>query len=319
MKKAVVLGCTGMVGGCFAEKLAERGVEVVGVARQTAMGRHVVERPYRFAGCDILDRQSLERVLEREKPDLVVDMAAQAFNGTSWDAEHYTYLVNVEGTNNVLAAVRAKVPDAKLLLACSSAEYGDISPEDCPLREDRPLRPLTPYGVTKVATECMGYQYFKNFGMKVYLPRMFIHVGTGHPPATAIQNFARQIALATLGKGPSLVRTGRLDTARDFIDVRDGVEGMLTLLEKGEPGRPVNICNGVAPTIREVLDELVELSGAEVKFETDPALLRPSDEPLLLGDNSRLRALGWTRRHPLRETLRGVLDDWLRRCGGAGL
>lgn len=313
MRKAIVLGATGMVGGCFVEKLSEQGWDVLGVARHTAMGRHVVERSCRFAGCDILDRQNLESLFKREKPDLIVNMAAQAFNGTSWDAEHYTYLVNVEGTHNVLSAARALCPEAKLLLACSSAEYGDIQPEDCPLKEDRLLKPITPYGVTKVATECMGYQFFKNYGMPVYLPRMFIHVGTGHPPATAIQNFARQIALIKRGKMNSSMKTGRLDTARDFIDVRDGVAAMLTLLEKGSPGVPINICTGEAPTIQEVLDMLIQLAGIPVSIRQDPGLLRPSDEPLLLGDNSRLKALGWRRQFSLHQTLEGVLNDWLHR------
>lgn len=311
--KAVVLGCTGMVGGCFVKTLQERGWDVTGIARPTAMGRQLAERPYPFVACDILDRESLLRAFRRLQPDLVVNMAAQAFNGTSWDAEHYTYLVNVEGTNNVLSALHEAAPDAKLVLACSSAEYGDVLPEDCPLIEDRPLRPMTPYGVTKVTTECMGYQYFKNFGMPVYLPRMFIHVGTGHPPATAIQNFARQIALIAAGHADPVMKTGRLDTARDFIDVRDGVNAMLTLVEKGQPGRPVNICNGVAPTIQEVLDMLLDIAGVKVEVRQDKALFRPSDEPLLLGNNSRLLSLGWTRQHSLRETLEGVFADWMGR------
>ena len=120
--------------------------------------------------------------------------------------------------------------------------------------EDRPLKPITPYAVTKVATELMGYQYFKNYGMTVFLPRMFIHVGTGHPPATAIQNFSRQLALIAKGRLPPLLRVGNLDTARDFIDVPDGVNGMMCLLEKGRPGIPVNICTGTAHSIRDTLE-----------------------------------------------------------------
>ena len=106
MKKAIVLGATGMVGGCFLSRLQESGWDVLGVSRHTAMGRQVVDRPYRFAGCDILDRQSLENLFSTEKPELIVNMAAQAFNGTSWDAEYYTYLVNIEGTHDVLAGGR---------------------------------------------------------------------------------------------------------------------------------------------------------------------------------------------------------------------
>jgi len=240
-------------------------------------------------------------------------MAAQAFNGISWGSEDYTHQANFTGTLNLLNASRQECPEARILLACSSAEYGDVQPEDCPLQEDRLLRPITPYGVSKASCETLGYQYFSNYGMQIYLPRLFIHVGTGHPPATAIQNFARQIALIKKGKLEPVMRVGRLDTARDFIDARDGVAGMLMLIEKGEAGQPINICNQKAHTIQEVLDILLEESGVEVEVEQDPNLLRPSDEPLLLGDNSRLRSLGWKRQYSFRETLCGVYKDWLER------
>jgi len=311
--KAVILGSTGMVGGCFLEKLAEAGWDVVGVARSTALGRHIINWSHPFRPCDILDRDALTRLFAKEEPDLIVHMAAQAFNGASWDAEYYTHLANTEGTLNVLSAARLSCPESKILIACSSAEYGDVKPEDCPLVEDRLLRPITPYGVSKVATECMGYQFFSNYGMPVYLPRMFIHVGTGHPPATAIQNFARQVALIKRGKIKPVIHTGRLDTARDFIDVRDGVAAMLLMLEKGDPGVPMNICNGVAVGIGDVLKILIRRAGIEVQVQQDAGLLRPSDEPLLLGDNTRLVKLGWARQHTIKETLDDVLDDWLGR------
>ena len=313
MKKAIVLGSTGMVGGCFTRRLLELGWDVTGVARHTALGRYITVRPYPFAACDILDLENLQAVFRSVRPDLVVHMAAQAFNSTSWEAERYTYLANVEGTRNVVSALRSCAPDAQLVLACSSAEYGDGACEDGPTDEDRPLRPITPYGVTKVAVECMGYQNFRNYGVRAYLPRMFIQVGTGHPPATAIQNFARQVALVTAGLADPAIRTGRLDTVRDFLDVRDGVDGILAMLECGRPGEPVNICSGEAPSVREVLDMLLDIAGVEVRIEQDPALMRPTDEKLLLGDNARLRALGWQRRHTLRETLESAFEDWMRR------
>ena len=182
--------------------------------------------------CDILDHGSLISLLEKLGPDLIIHMAAQAFNGASWGSEDYTHQANSTGTLNLLNAVRQECPDAKVLLACSSAEYGDVQPEDCPLVEDRLLRPITPYGVSKASCEALGYQYYSNFRMQVFLPRLFIHVGTGHPPATAIQNFARQVAQIKVGELDPVMKVGRLDTARDFIDVRDGVEGMLLLMKR---------------------------------------------------------------------------------------
>ena len=263
--------------------------------------------------CDMMDHQALDEVFRSIKPDIVIHMAAQAFNGTSWKMEWSTHQANYLGTVNVLRCCRVVVPQAKVLIACSSAEYGDVKPEDCPLKEDRLLRPISPYGVTKVATEALGFQHFHNYGLQVYLPRLFIHVGTGHPPATAIQNFARQLALVSKGRLEPEVRVGNLKTARDFIDVRDGVAAMMLLLAKGPAGQPVNICTGEAVSIEEVLHTLIEISGQKVTIIPDPRLSRPSDEPLLLGDNSRLRSLAWTRKYSIRQTLEAVYADWRAR------
>ena len=164
-----------------------------------------------------------------------------------------------------------------------------------------------------MVTESLGSQYAANYGMEVYLSRLFIHVGTGHPPATAIQNFARQLALIAAGKQEPSVRVGNLETKRDFIDVRDGVNAMILLLENGEPNVPVNTCTGSEHKIADVLSTLIDLSGVDAKSVYDETLGRPSDEVALYGDTSRLKALGWTQRYSLLETLQAVFDDWVRR------
>jgi GDP-4-dehydro-6-deoxy-D-mannose reductase len=261
----------------------------------------------------MLDYFALDDVFRRVHPDVVIHLAAQAFNGTSWRMEWETHQANYFGTANVLRCCRTVVPHARVLIACSSAEYGDVQPKDCPLREERLLRPISPYGVSKLATEGLGFQHFHNYGMKIFLPRLFIHVGTGHPPATAIQNFARQIALIAQGRREPTVYVGNLDTARDFVDVRDGVNALMLLLEKGRPGQAINVCNSEAVSMKDVLDTLIEISGQNVDIVQDPELVRPSDEPLLLGDNSRLKELGWSRQYTFRQTLEQVYADWMDR------
>lgn len=302
-----------MIGGHFVRMLRDKGWDVHGLARPSAASRMYESWDYPVHRVDLLDREATARTIGRIQPDWVIHMAAQAFNGTSWEMESYTHMVNFNSTLNVLWSVRQSVPGAGVLLACSSAEYGCVDPLECPLKEDRPLRPVTPYGVSKVSGEALGFQYHANYGTRIFLPRLFIHVGTGHPPATAIQNFARQLALIRKGRIDPVLKVGRLDTARDFIDVRDGVSAMLALMERGQPGVPVNICNGVAPKIEEVLNLLIEIAGVPVRIEPDPALMRLSDEAVLLGDNSRLKQLGWTRRYALRETLEAVFSDWMNR------
>ncbi len=311
--KTLITGVTGMIGSHFARTTRENGWSTFGIARNSASSRIAASPDPNIFRVDILDRDALESVFAEVKPDFVVHMAAQAFNSISWQTEDSTHLNNYQGTVNVLRASQRFVPDAKVIIACSSAEYGNIKPEDCPLQEQRFLQPITPYGVSKAATECLGYQYFINFGLKVFLPRLFIHVGTGHPPATAIQNFARQLALIAKGELEPVVRVGNLESARDFIDVRDGVAAMMSMLEKGNSGEPVNICTGTAYKISDILERLIRISGLDIKVETEETLFRPSDEPLLLGDNSKLNSMGWKQKYSIDQTLQAVYEDWLSR------
>lgn len=302
-----------MIGSHIAAVTRQRGWPTWGVARSSASSRLAALPDSSVIRCDILDRDAIEDVFQRVKPEFVVHMAAQAFNGASWQSEDTTHLTNYQGTVNILRATRTYAPDAKVLLACSSAEYGDVTPEECPIRENRMLLPVSPYGVSKAATEALGYQYAANYGMKIYIPRLFIHVGTGHPPATAIQNFARQLALIAKGRLEPILRVGTLTTARDFIDVRDGVHGMMLLVDKGASGTPVNICTGTSFSIGEILAMLITISGLTVDVVEDPDLLRLSDEKLLLGDNSRLLALGWKQTYSMYQTLEAVYQDWIAR------
>ena len=311
--KVFITGITGMIGSEVARLSRSQGHETFGIARSSATSRLVVVDDESVLRCDILDRDALERVIARIKPDLVVHMAAQAYNGISWDMEDLTHLTNYTGTLNVLRACKLHVPEAGILLACSSAAYGDVKPEETPLIEERLLKPITPYGVSKAASEALGFQYWRNFGIKVFLPRLFIHVGTGHPPATAIQNFARQLALISRGLLPPVVRVGNLSTARDFVDVRDGARALMLLADIGTPGEPINICTGQAYSIADLLQMLIEASGLAVEVLADPKLMRPSDEPLLLGDNSKLKKLGWKPQYTMKETLATVYQDWLSR------
>lgn len=314
--KVIVTGGTGMVGSHFMRSYREDGDEVIGIARSSAASRMAAVQDASIVRCDILERDRLREIVMDFRPDVIIHMAAQAFNGDSWKLEQITHYTNYQGTLNVLRCakeLKESGTNVRVLLACSSAEYGNIKPEDCPLREDRLLTPWTPYGVSKAGVEMLGRQYELNYGIAVFLPRMFIHVGTGHPPATAIQNFARQLALIKSGALPPEIHVGNLDSARDFIDVRDGVRAMRLLMKNGTPGEPVNICNNKAYRIRDILEMLIDIAAVDVRIVSDPALFRVADEPLLLGDDSRIRALGYSRRYSMRETLEAVFQDWMGR------
>ena len=311
--KVLITGITGMAGSEFAKAYKAQGDEVVGIARNSAPARMYEDKRTDVIRCDLLDRDQIERVIFKENPDLVIHMAAQAFNGWSWDCELLTHETNYIGSLNLIHAVHKMEKPAKMLLACTSAEYGAFKSEECPLKEDRILRPLTPYGVSKVGMEMIAHQYIANYGMKIYLPRMFIHVGTGHPPATAIQNFARQLALIKQGKAEPEIHVGDLSTYRDFIDVRDGVAGMMLLAESDMVGIPVNICTGTGHKIEDILNKLIKIADVDVKVIQDKNFMRVSDEKVLIGDNTRLKSLGWKQKYTIEETLEQVFNDWMKR------
>jgi len=312
--KVFITGITGMIGTVFAKKYKEKGYEVYGVARSSASSRLAGVEDKSIIRCDITDRDMLDSAMEKVKPDIVIHTAAQAFNNVSWECEQLTHMTNYMGTVNVLkSSLKHASDDVKVMVCGSSTEYGYFDPKDCPLKEDHPLRPISPYGVSKAGTEQLAFQYFQNYDLKTYLPRMFIHVGTGHAPATAVHAFARQLALIAKGKMEPKLHVGRLTAERDFIDARDGVDAMMLLVEKGEAGVPVNICSGKGYKISEMLDMLIDISGLDVEVFSDPAIYRKSDEPALIGDNSRLKALGFEPKYTFRQTLEEVYADWLNR------
>jgi len=315
MKRVMITGVTGMIGKHLAKVLHEAGYEVAGLSRATSASRYAISKTFytHFQG-DILDREFLKSAWATWKPELVFHLAAQAYNGESWKAEDSTYLLNIGGSRNVFEACRQYSPGARVIPACSSAEYGVVPDALMPIHEERtPLHPITPYGVSKASMEMMAHQYGENYGMDFVLPRLFIHVGPDHPPVTALQNFARQLAAISLGLQEPVMRVGNLESSRDFVDVRDGVEALRLLAETGKRGEVYNLCSGKAWTMQESLDLLVEISGCTVDVRQDAGLIRLSDEKVLLGDPGKLAALGWRASTPFRQTLRDIFENWVKR------
>jgi GDP-4-dehydro-6-deoxy-D-mannose reductase len=200
----------------------------------------------------------------------------------------------------------------------SAEEYGPVGPEEMPIREDAPLRPASPYAVSKVAQGALALLYGPAGGLRVVLARPFHHTGPGRGEAFAESSFARQIAEIEAGRQPPVLKVGNLEAVRDFADVRDVVRAYWMLLEKGAAGAAYNVCTGRGRRIRDLLDRLLAASSARVEVRVDPERLRPSDVPAQVGDPSRLRAAtGWEPRIPLERTLLDLLDDWRARTAMA--
>ncbi len=206
--------------------------------------------------------------------------------------------------------------DPVIQIACSSEEYGLVLPDEVPIRETNPLRPLSPYAVSKVAQDMLAYQYFRSYGLKTIRTRGFNHTGPRRGDVFVTSNFAKQIASIEAGLQEPVIRVGNLDAVRDFTDVRDMVRAYWLAVEKATPGEVYNIGSDTGITIRELLQRLVAMSEARLEIEIDPERLRPSDVEVLISDSSKFRAAtGWKPQLPIETTLRDLLDHWRQRVG----
>ena len=208
-------------------------------------------------------------------------------------------------------AVRSAGIDPLIQIACSSEEYGMVYPNEVPITEENPLRPLSPYAVSKISQDFMGYQYFMSYGLRVVRTRGFNHTGPRRGEVFVCSNFAKQVASVELGLSDPVIYVGNLDAERDFTDVRDMVRAYWMALEKGEPGEVYNIASGQCWSIQRILDMLVEMSSVSITVQEDPERLRPSDVPILLGDHSKFtKQTGWTPEIPFEKTLEDTLNYW---------
>ena len=216
---------------------------------------------------------------------------------------------------NLLEAMRQLKSSARFLVIGSSEEYGLVLPTELPIRETNPLRPLSPYAVSKVTQDLMGYQYFKSYNMHIVRARAFNHSGPRRGETFATSNFAKQIAEMEAGLREPVVHVGDLKPTRDFSDVRDIVRGYWTLLERGTPGEVYNLCSGVDWSIERVLAFLIGKSTLpHIEIRQDAARLRPSDVPILRGSREKIETnLGWRGTIPLEQTLTDLLEYWRQR------
>ena len=263
---------------------------------------------------DITDGYSMMQVIGDIRPDFLYHFAAQAINGISYSEPEVTMTVNVQGTLHLLEALRQHhLTACRFFLAGSSTEYGRTADtwEGAALPETARLEPVTPYGVSKVAAEAEVRQYGLSYGLQVIIGRFFIQIGPGGTNSLAIQQFARQIAMAEQGLAEPVVRHGNLDTLRDITDAADSAAAVIGVLEKGSSGEAYNIGTGIATSMRSLLDTALRLSTVRINSTVDASLYRIYDEKVLLADNTKLRVVtGWLPAFHAGRTVQRILNYW---------
>ncbi len=317
--KVLITGITGFAGSHLGDYIVAHhpSVEVHGGRRWRSKedAADHLEGKVVFHECDITDPHNVYRVIERIKPDRIFHLAAQSYVPASWDSPAETFHTNVIGQCNLFEAIKHLRPsgyDPIVQIACSSEEYGHVERGELPIKETNPLRPLSPYAVSKVGQDYMGYQYWKSFKIRIVRTRAFNHEGPRRGEVFVISNFAKQIAEIEKERQRPAVAVGNLDAIRDFSDVRDIVRAYWLATAQCTPGEVYNICSGKGYAIKEVLSMLLSISTRnDIKVEADPHRLRPSDVPVLVGDCGKFREVtGWQPTIPFEKTVADCLEYW---------
>lgn len=308
MSKIFITGINGFVGKHLLEQYKED--EIIGLVKnsdESNLGDNV-----RVVQGDILDKPIMDEIIANEKPNIIFHLAALTSPSESIKNPSETIKNNIEGQLNILEAVRNnKLLDTKLLVVSSAEIYGEVDEKNLPIDENAPLFPNTPYAVSKITQDFLGYQYFKSYGIKSIRVRPFNHIGPGQAPIFVVSAFARQIAMIEKGQQNKIMKVGNLEPKKDFTDVRDVVRAYRLLIEKGKIGEVYNIGSGVSYSISEILEKLLSYSTEKIEVVADESLIRKVECKELRCDITKLKNdTGWEPMISIDKSLRDALDYW---------
>ena len=313
--KIFITGACGMMGSHLIDYYDSRGIKVYGTFYKPTTNLKEYAHKAILKECDVRYFAHLYRVIAELKPATIYHLAAQSYPTVSIGRPQETMETNVTGTINVFEAVKEiKLQDPDydpmVVVACSSAEYGSsLTPENVPIKEDVMLLPVHPYGVSKVVQDLLGYQYFLNDNIRTIRARIFNTTGPRKVNDVA-SDFTRRAVLIERGK-ESTLKVGNTSTKRAITDVRDLILALISLSEKGRAGEVYNISGSKVYLVADIIEIIEKIIGKKFKIEIDKSLLRPTDEPIIYGDSTRLtKDTGWTQKYPIEQTLTDMIAYW---------
>ncbi|MBS3056810.1 MAG: GDP-mannose 4,6-dehydratase [Candidatus Aenigmarchaeota archaeon] len=305
----LVTGSAGFIGSHIVDRVYMNDHEVYAAFRPEKNISNIlhIKDKITMLPTDMQSEDHVKKMIEKSQPDIIYHMAAQSYVTISWKEPVRTMLTNVMGTMYLFEAVRKMGIDSKIIVACSSAEYGLTYENEIPIKESKEFRPTSPYAVSKIGQDMLSYQYAKTYGMKIFRARFFNITGP-RKVNDACSDFIRRVVDIEKGKSQKLL-VGNLESVRDITDVQDCINGMNTILDKGKPD-VYNICSGNRYKIKDIVDIILSLSVVRVKPEQDPEKLRITDDPIFIGDNSKIKVLGWSQKIPIEKTLADMMEYW---------
>ncbi|MBI3942682.1 MAG: GDP-mannose 4,6-dehydratase [Chloroflexi bacterium] len=309
--RVLITGITGFAGSYLADCLLQLesyqvfGLSLSGATLPHWSGQVTVLR------ADLRDAAVVRQVLAEVRPAWVYHLAAQPHVPTSLRDPWETFEVNLKSEVNLLEQVRQLTNPPGILIVGSGEEYGVVRPEDLPLDEETPLLPASPYAVSKVAQDLLGYQYYHSYHLQIVRVRPFNHVGPRQSPNFAASSFARQIAMIERGLQEPVLRVGNLAPRRDYTDVRDIVRGYRLILEQGAAGAVYNLGSGRSYSVAEMLELYMEMTTAQIEIRPDPARMRGAEIPEIICDSGKIYdRTGWRPEISLARSLADTLAYW---------
>ena len=324
-KKTLITGITGMVGSHLADFLIEHtDWEIYGLCRWRSpldnishlLSRINANDRVHLVYGDLRDYLSIHEAVRKSKPDYVFHLAAQSYPKTSFDSPLDTLETNIQGTANVLEALRKNDIQAITHVCASSEVFGRVPKEKLPIDEECTFHPASPYAISKVGTDLIGRYYAEAYNMTVMTTRMFTHTGPRRGDVFVESTFAKQIAMIEAGLIPPVVKAGNLESLRTFADVRDAVRAYYMLVTVNPiPGAYYNIGGTYTCTIADMLKTLLLMATVkDIRVETDPERLRPIDADLQVPNTAKFKAVtGWQPEIPFRKTMEDLLNYWRER------
>ncbi|MBN1799968.1 MAG: GDP-mannose 4,6-dehydratase [Candidatus Lokiarchaeota archaeon] len=339
MKKVMITGSNGFVGSHLIKKCIREECEILALIRPKSSFKNLISftdgkeyfsdsekenfkgelvkiqsnnRDITFIECDIKNAVLMDKIIQEFVPDIVFHLAAQPYIVPSWEDPRDTIETNVIGTINIFEPLKINRINAKVILACTAAEFGETTKLNRPLKEEDPLKATHPYGISKIAAELLSRQYFLNFGIETVNLRFFNLTGDNREN-DAPSDFVRKVAEIELGLNKPEIEVGNLNPYRDFTDINEAVEIIWQAALKGVAGETYHLCSGRKTQIRELLNIALSFTKKEIKVvENVTNKLRKTDEDVLVGDNSKLqKELGVNVLKPIEITLREMYNYWI--------